>query len=200
MPKRNSELVFIKKMTRLLDLFFSALGLITLSPIIALILILGWVDTRSPIFYQKRVGREQKTFVLLKFRTMKINTASIASHLADSNSITRIGHFLRRAKLDELPQLWNVLRGEMSLVGPRPCLPNQVKLIRERNKFGIYKVRPGITGLAQTRGIDMSTPELLAATDAEMIKTLNLKNYFKYILLTILGKGFGDRIKNKKRL
>lgn len=200
MPKRNSELVFIKKMTRLLDLFFSALGLITLSPIIALILILGWVDTRSPIFYQKRVGREQKTFVLLKFRTMKINTASIASHLADSNSITTIGHFLRRAKLDELPQLWNVLRGEMSLVGPRPCLPNQVKLIRERNKFGIYKVRPGITGLAQTRGIDMSTPELLAATDAEMIKTLNLKNYFKYILLTILGKGFGDRIKNKKRL
>ena len=199
MLKRNSELVFIKKMTRLLDLFFSVLGLITLCPIIALILILGWVDTRSPIFYQKRVGREQKTFVLLKFRTMKINTASIASHLADSNSITPIGHFLRRAKLDEIPQLWNVLKGEMSLVGPRPCLTNQVRLITERNKFGIYKVRPGITGLAQVRGIDMSTPELLAATDAEMIKTLNLKNYFKYILLTILGKGFGDRVKNKKR-
>ena len=165
-------------------------------PIIVAIRILGVFETGSPLFMQDRVGRHKKQFTLVKFRSMKKDTASVASHLASSTSITRFGRFLRRTKLDELPQLWNVLRGEMSLVGPRPCLPNQAELIAEREKLGVFDVRPGITGLAQLSGIDMSTPKLLAETDAAMIETLNLKNYFKYILLTVLGKGAGDRIRS----
>lgn len=98
-------------------------------------------------------------------------------------------------KLDELPQLWNVLKGEMSLVGPRPNLFNQEDLIVKRDALGVYDVRPGITGLAQVNEIDMSTPQLLAETDAEMIRTLSLANYFKYVFQTVAGKGSGDRVK-----
>jgi len=125
---------------------------------------------------------------------MRRDTASVATHLASKSSITRFGHFLRRTKLDELPQLWNVLKGEMSLVGPRPGLFNQEELTRERALREVFKVRPGITGLAQISEIDMSTPELLAETDQRMLQHLTLRAYFKYILLTISGKGAGDRI------
>ena len=184
-------------MIRILDFFLAAIGLALLSPLILLVMILGWFDTRSPLFRQERVGRGQQSFVLVKFRTMRLDTASVASHLADASSITSLGHFLRRTKLDELPQLWNVLKGEMSLVGPRPCLLNQQKLVIERDKRGVYKSRPGITGLAQIHGIDMSKPKLLAKTDAKMLETLNLLNYFRYIFLTILGKGSGDRVREK---
>jgi lipopolysaccharide/colanic/teichoic acid biosynthesis glycosyltransferase len=118
----------------------------------------------------------------------------VASHLADAASVTRWGRFLRRTKLDELPQLWNVLKGEMSLVGPRPCLFNQEELIQERAKRGVYGARPGITGLAQTRGIDMSTPALLAETDAAMLANLRLPDYFRYIFITIAGRGRGDYV------
>ena len=126
---------------------------------------------------------------------MSKDTASVASHLASSTSITRLGGFLRRTKLDELPQLWNVLMGDMSLVGPRPNLFNQEELINARNVLGVYDVRPGITGLAQIKDIDMSTPELLAKTDAEMIATMSIANYIKYIFLTVVGKGRGDRVR-----
>jgi len=102
---------------------------------------------------------------------------------------------LRRTKLDELPQLWNVLKGEMSLVGPRPGLFNQEELTQAREAKGVFNVRPGITGLAQVNEIDMSTPQLLAETDAKMISTLNIKSYFQYILMTVTGKGSGDRVK-----
>jgi lipopolysaccharide/colanic/teichoic acid biosynthesis glycosyltransferase len=95
---------------------------------------------------------------------------------------------LRRTKLDELPQLWNVLKGEMSLVGPRPCLFNQKELIQERAARKVFDIRPGITGLAQVQEIDMSTPKLLAETDAQMLETLCVKDYFRYILLTVTGK------------
>ena len=140
------------------------------------------------------MGRHQKPFVLVKFRTMKPDTASVASHLASASAITPFGSFLRRSKLDELPQLWNVLKGEMSLVGPRPCLYNQEELIQERASRDVFVVRPGITGLAQVNTIDMSTPVLLAQTDAKMIESLTLKDYFTYILQTITGKGAGDRV------
>lgn len=154
----------------------------------------GFADTRSPLLFQVRVGRQRNSFALVKFRTMRPDAAHVASHIADVAAITPFGRFLRRSKLDELPQLWNVLKGEMSLVGPRPCLFNQEELIAEREAHGVFDVRPGITGLAQVQGIDMSTPRLLAETDAQMIKTLSLFNYFKYILLTVLGKGAGDRV------
>ena len=129
----------------------------------------------------------------MKFRTMKPGTASVASHLVNAAAITRWGRFLRRTKLDELPQLWNVLKGEMSMVGPRPCLFNQEELIRERAQRCVFKARPGITGLAQTKGIDMSTPVLLAETDAAMLSDLRTSEYFRYIFLTIVGRGRGDR-------
>ena len=125
---------------------------------------------------------------------MKPDTQSVATHLADAAAVTSFGHFLRRSKLDELPQLWNVLKGDMSLVGPRPGLFNQEELKVERQKQNVFIVRPGITGLAQISNIDMSTPELLAQTDAKMLSAFNVASYFKYILLTITGKGQGDRV------
>ena len=182
-------------MIRTLDFILALLGLLLLSPVLLVLMALGWFDTKSPLFRQQRVGRHQKPFTLVKFRTMRPDTASVATHLADADAVTKFGAFLRRSKLDELPQLWNVLTGDMSLVGPRPCLFNQTELINERTKRHVFSVRPGITGLAQIQDIDMSTPELLAKTDASMIETLTLKDYFGYILGTITGKGTGDRIK-----
>ncbi len=181
-------------MIRMLDLVFSLLGLIIGLPILLALYVVGLFDTGSPIFRQQRVGRNRKPFVLIKFRTMRKDTASVASHLASSSSITKFGHFLRRTKLDELPQLWNVLKGEMSLVGPRPGLFNQEQLTLEREKKGVYDARPGITGLAQLNDIDMSTPEKLAQVDAEMMKTMSLVNYFRYIFKTVCGGGSGDRV------
>lgn len=181
-------------MTRLFDILFAFLGLVLGFPVLVFIYLLGLFDTGSPLFRQERVGRHQKPFILVKFRTMTVDTASVASHLASSASITPMGGFLRRTKLDELPQLWNVLRGEMSLVGPRPNLFNQTELIAERASLGVYNVRPGVTGVAQIQGIDMSTPKLLAETDAEMIRKLSLSLYLRLIVQTALGKGGGDRV------
>ena len=183
-------------MTRLFDIAFSFIGLLFLSPLLVTLLIIGFFDTGSPIFQQERVGRGKRPFRLIKFRSMYLNAPSVATHLASASSITPFGSFLRKSKLDELPQLWNVFIGDMSLVGPRPNLFNQTELMEERQKLGIYNVRPGITGLAQVNRIDMSTPRLLAETDAEMIKNFNLIIYIKYIFVTVLGKGKGDIIKN----
>ena len=184
-----------RPLLRVLDIVLSASGLLVLWPVLLMVCVVGWFDTRSPLFTQERVGRHQLPFVLLKFRTMRIGTAHVASHLASSASITRLGALLRRTKLDELPQLWNVLLGHMSLVGPRPGLYNQHELTQARAAHGVYAARPGITGLAQVNGIDMSTPELLAQTDARMLRELNVRSYFKYIFLTVLGKGSGDGVK-----
>lgn len=184
-------------MLRALDLVFSITGLVLGVPVLLTIYVLGLFDTGSPLFRQERVGRDQKPFILVKFRTMRPETAAVASHLADASAITRLGAFLRRSKLDELPQLWNVLKGEMSLVGPRPCLYNQTELIAERHSRGVFKARPGITGLAQVSNIDMSTPKRLAETDARMLQRLTVVQYFKYILMTVSGKGAGDRVKVK---
>ena len=182
-------------MIRFIDFFAAFVGLLLLLPILFIIIIIGLFDTGSPIFIQERVGRNKKPFTLVKFRTMSVDTASVASHLASTASITPFGGFLRKTKLDELPQLWNVLKGEMSLVGPRPGLFNQEELTQAREAKNVFAVRPGITGLAQVNEIDMSTPELLAKTDCEMIDTLTIGNYFKYILMTVTGSGSGDRVK-----
>jgi lipopolysaccharide/colanic/teichoic acid biosynthesis glycosyltransferase len=184
-------------MIRLLDFLLALFGLIVTFPFLVIIFIIGLFDTGSPIFTQERVGRNKKPFTLVKFRTMKVETASVASHLASTASITPLGGFLRKTKLDELPQLWNVLKGEMSLVGPRPGLFNQEELTVARDKQKVFDVRPGITGLSQVNEIDMSTPELLAKTDREMIDTMSIGNYFKYIFMTVSGKGSGDRVKKR---
>ncbi len=183
---------------RIFDLFFSFLGLLLLSPLLIFLFIIGYVESGSPIFRQERVGKCKKPFHLVKFRSMYLNSPSVPTHLANASSITPFGFFLRKSKLDELPQLWNVFTGDMSLVGPRPNLFNQNELIVERQKRGVYGIRPGITGLAQINKIDMSTPQLLAETDAKMISQLNVWYYFKYIFLTVFGKGFGDRVVQHK--
>lgn len=182
-------------MIRFFDVVLSAFGILCTSPIMLLIFWIGVLDTGRPLFFQKRLGHNQVPFLLIKFRTMKPNTASTPTHLADTNAITRFGSFLRRTKLDELPQLWNVLIGEMSLVGPRPGLPSHINLTKARKKNDVFSVRPGITGLSQINRIDMATPKLLSQTDARMISEMSVKNYFKYIFLTLMGKGSGDRIK-----
>lgn len=182
-------------MIKVLDFLASFFGLLFLWPILLIVIMIGFFDTGSPIFVQERVGRNKKPFKLIKFRTMSVETKSVASHLASNSSITKLGSFLRKTKIDELPQLINVLKGEMSLVGPRPNLYNQHELIVERDSLGVYDVLPGITGLAQIQNIDMSTPKLLAQVDKQMIDDLNVGNYFKYIIKTATGSGSGDAVK-----
>ena len=182
-------------MLRFFDFILALIGLIVASPLLIILAIAGFFDTGSPIFRQGRVGRHKKPFTLVKFRTMRPDTAHVATHLADASAVTPLGGFLRRTKFDELPQLWNVLKGEMSLVGPRPCLLSQEELIAERDRRGVFEARPGITGLAQVNGIDMSTPELLAETDARMLACLDLRGYFGLIVATVAGRGSGDRVR-----
>tara|TARA_Y100000768_G_C23673378_1_gene538827 strand:- start:52 stop:570 length:519 start_codon:yes stop_codon:yes gene_type:complete len=171
---------------RIFDILLSLSGLIIFFPLFFFIFIIGLFDTGSPLFIQKRVGLHLKSFNLIKFRTMKMNTLSDGTHLVDPSNITQFGYILRKYKLDELLQLWNVFIGNMSLVGPRPCLFNQKRLISERKKRGVFNVKPGITGLAQISGITMKTPTLLSKTDLKMIKQMNLYYYFYYILKTFL--------------
>ena len=185
-------------MIRLLDFIFALGALILSFPLLAILTLIGCFDTGSPIFIQERVGRFKRPFNLFKLRTMSVGTASVASHLASRDSITKFGGFLRKAKLDELPQLLNVLLGDMSLVGPRPNLFNQRDLIAKRDALGVCAARPGITGLAQFSRIDMSRPELLARTDAEMISSLTLGRYFGYLFQAVTGKGGGDRVSKKQ--
>ena len=182
-------------MIRIIDFLAAFLGLLFLWPVLLIVIVLGMFDTGSPIFVQTRVGKNKKPFKLIKFRTMSVDTKSVASHLASNASITQLGAVLRKTKIDELPQLINVIRGDMSLVGPRPNLFNQQELIKERDDKGVYDVLPGITGLAQVQNIDMSTPALLAQTDRKMIDSLTLKSYFKYIAMTVTGSGSGDAVK-----
>ncbi len=182
-------------MQRFFDFTFSFLGILFLCPVGVVLYIIGLFDTGSPLFLQQRVGKGKKPFTLIKFRTMRKGTQSVATHLTNQDAITKYGAFLRRTKLDELPQLLNVLKGDMSLVGARPNLFNQTELIDEREKRGVYNYLPGITGLAQINEIDMSTPVKLAEKDAEMYEILDLKKYFYYIFATIGGKGQGDRVK-----
>ncbi len=181
---------------RTLDILISFMGIIVGLPIMLVVYIIGLFDNGSPLFFQQRLGKNQKLFTLVKFRTMTTVTSSVGTHLVDASSITKLGHFLRRTKLDELPQLFNVLLGCMSLVGPRPCLPNQIKLIGEREKRSVFELRPGITGLAQVNDVDMSTPRKLARYDQLMINKMSIKLYLKLVFTTALGKGGGDRVKS----
>jgi len=172
-------------MIRIFDFLFSLIGLIFLFPLLILIFLIGLFYNGSSLFIQKRVGYNLKSFSLIKFRTMPVGMRSAGTHLIKNIKFSSFGYFLRRTKIDEIPQLFNVLIGDMSLVGPRPCLFNQRKLINERKKRGVFKVRPGITGLAQISDINMKTPTLLAKTDQKMIKKISLYNYFYYIFKTI---------------
>lgn len=146
----------------------------------------------SPILLQTRVGRNRQPFRLIKLRTMHVDTAIGASHEVGTSSITCVGGVLRRFKIDELPQLWSVLTGAMSLVGPRPCLPMQSELIEARERLGVFAIRPGITGRAQVMGIDMSQPPRLAEIDGSYVRDRSFGEDLRIILKTITGKGFYD--------
>lgn len=182
---------------RAFDALVAAVGLIAGLPLLAA----AWIAIRleskgSPLFAQTRIGTDARPFTCYKLRTMHAGTANLPTHEMQGSAVTRVGAFLRRSKLDELPQLFNVLAGDMSLVGPRPCLPGQVQLIEARQRMGVFRVVPGITGLAQVRGIDMSEPERLAAVDAEYARNATFLGDLKLVVATITGQGVGvDRVK-----
>lgn len=181
---------------RAIDLLGAAFILIALCWLLLLLWALVRLDSPGPgLFAQNRIGLNGREFVSYKFRSMKTGTPQAGTHEVSAYSVTRIGNFLRRTKLDELPQVWNILRNDMSLVGPRPCLPLQKELIEARKKLGVLKVKPGISGLAQINGIDMSNPHRLANWDARYIALRSLLLDARIALATIVGQGQGDRVK-----
>ncbi|WP_371013189.1 sugar transferase [Mesorhizobium sp. RCC_202] len=170
---------------RALDLAVAAPMLLLAAPILFVVMLAIRATSPGPaIFSQIRVGREGALFACRKLRTMRRETPSLPTHEAPANSVTAIGKMLRATKIDELPQLWNVLKGEMSLVGPRPCLPTQTELIERRRQLGVLTALPGITGLAQIKGIDMSDPKLCAETDAAYLKAASVGLDLKILLGT----------------
>ncbi|MBB4001099.1 sugar transferase [Aurantimonas endophytica] len=182
-------------MKRLFDFTVSAAGLLLFGWLILVLVVVIRLSSPGPgLFLQERVGRGQQRFRCCKLRTMAEGTPHVATHHAQAASITRLGRWLRRVKLDELPQLWNVLKGEMSLVGPRPCLPVQAELIAARERRGVFALRPGITGRAQVLGVDMSDPERLARIDAEYAASRSFAGDLRLLVQTFIGAGRGDRV------
>ncbi|MFN3868500.1 MAG: sugar transferase [Hyphomicrobiaceae bacterium] len=183
---------------RAFDITAAAFGLVVALPVMAALI---WLIRRDSdgdaIFSQVRVGRDARPFVCYKLRTMRAGTADAPTHEVAAAQITRIGRVLRATKLDELPQLYNVLIGDMSLVGPRPCLPSQTLLVAERSARGVLRVRPGITGLAQIRDIDMSDPHRLAEVDAEYCRDQSFLGDLRILFATFAGRGINaDRIRD----
>lgn len=191
--RRSPQLTLI----RFIDLVAAVGGGLATLPIVLIVaLLIRWESPGAAIFRQRRVGAGEIQFICYKLRTMAQDAPTAGSHEVSSNYVTPLGRRLRRLKIDELPQLWNVVRGEMSLVGPRPCLPSQIELIAARRVHGVYDVPPGITGPAQVKGLDMSTPLDLALEDAVWARSPNLKDYFRLVIMTAFGKGQGDAIRS----
>lgn len=182
-------------MKRTFDVLVSALGLIFLMPVMILIACLVSKSSRGGVlFVQTRIGKSEKLFQCYKFRTMTHGAPVAGSHEVAESWVTPTGRRLRSAKLDELPQLFNVLRGDMSLVGPRPCLPVQTDVITERRARNVFSIRPGITGTAQLASIDMSTPEKLAQADSQYIESQTFMGDLRILAATVVGGGFGDAV------
>ena len=180
-------------MLRIVDFTLALVGLVFALPLLLVVMLVIRLDSPGrALFAQTRVGRDLQPFTCYKLRTMRAGTRQAASHEVGSAAITGIGKVLRRTKLDELPQLWNVVCGEMSLVGPRPCLPTMDEMIRQRTARGVHRLRPGITGPGQLTGLDMSTPAMLAAADAEWLEDASLAAYLGIVAATALGRGSGD--------
>lgn len=181
---------------RALDIIIALAAIGPAVPVVAVCAVIVRATSPGPaLFAQVRVGQHEKLFTCYKLRTMAHDTIAAPSHEIGSSSVTGLGKVLRMTKLDELPQLWNVLTGTMSLVGPRPCLPLQEELIAARRKNGVFSVPPGVTGLAQVRGVDMSDPPKLAKIDAQWVNDRSLGLYLKLIVQTAIGRGQGDRIR-----
>lgn len=186
----NPIFAFVKRGT---DVIFCAFVLVFFGwLLIILMVVIRATSSGSAIFRHQRVGLNSKTFTCYKLRSMKVNTEQRGTHEVRGDAITPIGKFLRKTKLDELPQIWNILANEMSLIGPRPCLPSQTRLVALRRRGGIDKIKPGISGLAQINGIDMSDPEHLAFWDYQYFQLQSLSLDAKIIVKTALGSGQGD--------
>lgn len=178
---------------RTLDLFLALCLCLPAIVVCCLAAMIIWAeDRRNPFFLQRRIGRNGLIFQVFKLRTMRVGVGDLPSHETPVASITRTGMLLRKSKLDELPQIWNVLRGEMSFVGPRPGLPSQVCLAKFRKELGVDRLVPGVTGLAQVQGIDMSEPERLAKADAKYLGDWSLSLDLQILFKTIFGAGYGD--------
>jgi len=182
---------------RVIDIFLSAIGLILLSPVFLILVIAIKVDSPGPVlFKQKRIGIRKTYFNILKFRTMRIDTPrDTPTHLLENPEqwITRVGKFLRKTSLDELPQIWNILIGQMSIIGPRPALWNQFDLIEERDKYGANELKPGLTGWAQINGRDELPIEIKARLDGEYAEKISfgfdVKCFFGTIVNVLRGDG-----------
>lgn len=189
--------MYQKLVKRILDIILSLLGIIILSPIFLILIIAIKLDSKGPIlFRQKRVGLNKTHFNILKFRTMKIDTPKdTPTHLLDNPDqyITRVGNFLRKTSLDELPQIWNILVGDMSIIGPRPALWNQYDLIEERDKYGANDVLPGLTGWAQINGRDELPIEIKARLDGEYVVKIgfwmDVKCFFGTLISVLKSDG-----------
>ncbi|MDR1568651.1 MAG: sugar transferase [Streptococcaceae bacterium] len=188
---RENKGVYAKYFKRWIDCLLSLLGIIILSPLLLLLSIAIKINSRGPvIFKQKRVGKDKSYFNIYKFRTMYVDTPKdMPTHLVDNPEayITKVGKFLRKTSLDELPQLANILKGDMAVIGPRPALWNQYDLINERDKYQANSIRPGLTGLAQIRGRDELEISLKAKIDGEYTNHLTMWMDLKCFFGTILA-------------
>lgn len=178
------------KFKRLIDIILALSGLIILSPLFIILIVLIKLDSKGPVFFkQKRIGINKTYFNILKFRTMRIDTPKdTPTHLLENPDqyITKMGKFLRKTSLDELPQIWNILVGEMSVIGPRPALWNQYDLIKERDKYRVNDLPPGLTGWAQINGRDEIPIEIKAKLDGEYAMNISFWMDIKCFFLTII--------------
>ena len=180
---------------RTFDIVVAAFGLVFAAQVVGALVLAIRRDSPGPgIFRQTRIGRDGTQFGCLKLRTMREDTPERPTHESRKHEVTRLGRRLRASKLDELPQLWNVLVGEMSFVGPRPCLPSQSELIAERRRRGVLAIRPGITGLSQIRGVDMSDPVRLATLDAQYLERMTLGLDLQILIGTFSSNALADRM------
>lgn len=194
-PQSHNPVFGLSK--RMLDIAMSLAVLVLLWWLMVIAWLLVRTQSAGPgIFAQERVGKAERVFTCYKFRTMHASTPDMGTHEVSASAVTPIGHFLRRTKIDELPQVFNVLKNEMSFVGPRPCLPSQTALIEQRRLRGIFDITPGITGLAQVRRVDMSDPQRITEWDYRYRQLQCLPLDLKILLATATGKGGGDRIDN----
>lgn len=184
---------------RYLDIFLCLMAAVVLAPVFLVICVMIKLDSKGPVlFKQKRIGLGKRTFYLYKFRTMRVDTPKdMPTHLLENPDayITRVGYVLRQTSLDELPQLYNIIKGEMSIVGPRPALWNQDDLVWERDKYGANDVRPGLTGWAQVNGRDELAIPVKAALDGEYMEKLSFAMDIKCILQTAMKVVTRDGIK-----
>lgn len=183
---------------RFVDFILAVLLTLPFVIVSVFLVILNYGDWKSVFFVQERIGRGGRPFKMWKFRTMAKETQNVPSHLVSPESVTRHGVILRRYKVDELPQILNVLSGQMSFIGPRPCLPSQLRLRSLRCRHGVQQLRPGISGLAQIWKIDMSTEKRLVACEKLAQQRSSVCFYFYLIIVTATGHGRGDAISTMK--